>query len=748
MAGPLRTSPGPRELPEAGVGTDRLARTLVIAGAAAALAGTGYLLWRWGTPSECAWVGPDHNDWIAGGIRPSTTDSCALRPGATVTGALLGERTVQLSRAGTDPVTVPLTNSGPLVLQRLWAAAATVAFCGGFFVLALYAALRRPADRDAATTVVMSGALLGSTLATMIGLPAHSAFDGPPRWAFMLLTAPIFLLVWGAGLAWLLRFPIPLSLSRRGDGLWWAALLAPVGLWALAAVPLWLAADGFIGWMHNSIIVQSSITLVTLVLWLVILALRFRLLAGSAPGAVPRQQFLWVAGSAGVAGLITLSLWFAPQLIGGEALLAEELIGVPGLVFVVGFGIAILRHRLFDLDPWLARTLVYAGLTLAAVLVYLVATAILAAGLGNQAPAQTAAIGAVLAALVINPLRVRLERWVNRTIYGDRDDPYAALSRVANHVSRRQVAEDRSADDLRRALRAPYVGIVRFDGRTVASGDSTALANGSVDLPLRHADAAVGALHVALRGAGEKYAAGERRLLEQISQQIAFGLREEQLAEELQRSRERLVTAREEERRALRRALHDETGPTMASVSLRAEMVRRMLQRDPGDTATAEPVLAAISADAAAAAESLRDLAYGLRPPALDEHGLAAALSRYAAAVPQPMVTVDDARGAGTDAPPLSAAVEAALYRIAVAAVDNAVKHAHASTCAITLTGKADQVELAVRDDGIGLPPGATRGVGISAMMERAAELGGKCTVTGSQDGTLVRATIPVGGSQ
>ena len=726
-------------------GTDALARVLVAIGVTAALAGVAFLMWRWSTPSECAWMSPSTGDWLVAGVRPAVTAECGLPSGATVTGAEVLATTVELERGASDPVVLALQRSGPLVLDRLIAAASSLVFCAGLFALSLYGSLRRRTDRTAATTVVLSGALLGSTIATMVGLPPHNAFAGPPRWAFMTLTAPVFLLAWGASLAWLLEFPSPLFVTRRPGVVRAAALLGPVALWAAIVAPLWVVSEGFTGWMRASIVVQSSLTVTAVAASLAALVVHLRRVLGANPGSVPRQQLLWVAGSAAVSALLALSLWLLPQLLTGEALLPDEAIGAPGLIFVLGFGVALTRYRMFDLDPWLARTLVYAGLTLAAVLVYLITTAVLAAGIGNLAPGQSAAVGAVVAALAVNPLRVRLDRWVNRTIYGDRDDPYAALSRVATEVANQGVADRRTADDIRRALRAPYVRIAGSQDLTLESGDQRALAAGAVEIPLEHAGVSVGVLEVAVRGAGERYGPAERRLLADIARQIGIGLREQQLVAELQKSREGIVTAREEERRALRRALHDDAGPAMASVSLRAETVRRHLARGSGGIEQAQTSLQSISSDASATAESLRRLAYDLRPPALDEHGLAEALSRFAAGVTVLPVTVSADLGPDAESPSLSAAVEAALYRIAVAAVDNSVRHSHAQRCTVTVERSADTVELTVTDDGSGFPPGTARGVGITSMMERAAELGGRVTVANGKRGTVVRAEIPVG---
>lgn len=720
----------------------RTARVLLACGTAAALSGVAYLVWRWATPSECAWLGPDAAQWQPAGVLPAVTETCPLPSASLVTGAREAGSTVGLLLGSGEVVALPLQASGALVLERLLSAASSLLFCGGFFALAVYASLRSRADRAAGATAVTAGALLGSTIVTMVGLPAHDAFSGPARWALMALTQPLFLLAWGAGLAWLLEFPAPLVSSKRTSVVWGAAMLGPVLAWAVPMSLLALTAPSATGWMRTSILVQSGITVAVMVGMLALVGVRLVAALRAEPGSVPRQQVLWLAGSAAASSLLVLILWMLPQLLTGSAVLPDEVIGAPGLLFVAGLGIAMSRYRMFDLDPVLARTLVYLGLTLAAVVVCLATSALLAAGLGAVAPSQAAVVGAVVAAVVVSPPRVRLGRWVNQALYGDRDDPYSALSRVAATTASRG-ADSVVAEDIRRALRAPCVRIECPDGRVVLAGDSAALAAGVVEVPLGRLAEPGGELQVAVRAPGDRYSAGERRLLHDIAGQISAALYEQSLAAQLQTSRERIVTAREEERKTLRRSLHDEVGPAMASISLRAETARRLLFGGSGDRTAAEPLLADISSDAASAAESLRAMAYDLRPPALDELGLIRALEAGAPS-PELQVRVIDR---AADGPALSAAVEAALYRIAVAALDNAARHGRAQYCTIVLTRSDRSVEMTVSDDGAGLPPGAVPGIGISAMRERAAELGGTCTVTRGSPGTVVHARLPMGDS-
>lgn len=719
-------------------------RALRAAGILPVLVGAGYLVWRLVTPSECTWLTPSPQDWSEAGVRPLTEAACGLQSGTTVIGARVVGDAALLTTGSGQVVSLPLDPSGPFIAQRVGDSAWTLAFVIGFFALALYASWRRPTERAAATAVVMSGALLGSTVITVVGLPAHDGFAGPSRWVFASGTMPMYLLAWGAGLAWAAIFPTPL-LHGRARTVVIAACLAPVLVWALVALVLAPTSTTFAGWMHSVIVVQMSLTVAALAVSMVALGVRLNGSSRVAPGSVPRQQLLWVAGSFLVAAILTLALWMVPQLIAGESLLPPELIGAPGLFFVAGFGIAMARYRLFDLDVVLARTLVYSGLTLAAIVLYLSTSAILAAGFTALAPGQVAVIGALLVAIVVNPVRIRLERSVNRFFYGDRDEPYAALSRVAEGITDRGAPDGRVADDIRRALRAPYVVITDRQGDRVASGDPAAVANGCVEFAAHHAGEDEGTLLVAARGSGERFSHTERRLLTDIARQIGAGLHEQSLVLQLRQSRERIVVAREEERRALRRTLHDEVGPTMAALSLRAETVRRNIARSGGVSSDIDPVLSSMSTDASQAAEVLRRLAYNLRPPALDEYGLEGALRRYTASVSNPPVSFVADHPPATVA--LSAAVEAALYRIAVAAVSNVTRHAQATTCTVRLSAGTDCVQLSVTDDGRGLPTGVVKGVGILSMQERAAELGGSCTLSDASPGTRVCAQIPLGGA-
>jgi len=379
--------------------------------------------------------------------------------------------------------------------------------------------------------------------------------------------------------------------------------------------------------------------------------------------------------------------------------------------------------------------------------------------------------GAVVVAIVVNPLRVGLQRLVNRLLYGDRDDPYAALSRVAEQLTAtaaRRATLAAVAADVGRALRVPYV-IIKWQtedrwelaefGREPSGG--TAL----YEVPLTFRNEQVGRLGVSNRGPGERFSPAERRLLADLSRQVGAAAHELALSTALQRSRERLVLAREEERRVIRRTLHDDIGPTIAGIALRAETVRQLADR-PTERDGMTTALAGIGRDATAAASALRELSYELRPPALDDRGLLLALRDRALQLApldveitalgmdadgRDPVGTGDAVGMDLDGRrgDLPAAVEVAAYRIAVAAMTNVGRHASASRCWVTLTLADHQLTVLVEDDGRGLPADFRPGVGVLSMRERAGELGGECIhEQRSGGGTRVRATLPVTGAR
>jgi two-component system, NarL family, sensor kinase len=256
-------------------------------------------------------------------------------------------------------------------------------------------------------------------------------------------------------------------------------------------------------------------------------------------------------------------------------------------------------------------------------------------------------------------------------------------------------------------------------------------------LALIYGGRAVGELALGPRTPNDPFTVAERRLFADIARQVAVAAHAVSLTEDLQRSREALVATREEERRRIRRDLHDGLGPTLAGVTLQLGSARLLLRRDPD---AADALLTQLAVETQAAIADVRRLVYDLRPPALDELGLVPALRQQAQRFPGLAVEVR----APEPLERLPAAVEVAAYRIATEALTNVSRHACARSCTIVI-GLNGSLELEVRDDGTGVPDGWRPGVGLASIHERAAELGGTCTIERvAEGGTRVLARLPL----
>jgi signal transduction histidine kinase len=410
--------------------------------------------------------------------------------------------------------------------------------------------------------------------------------------------------------------------------------------------------------------------------------------------------------------------------------LALEALGM--VAVAVTAWIAMRRYGLFDARQVLNRALVYAGLSVCVIGIYLAVAAVVGSLASTALRGQVALLAAVLVAL---PLRDVLQRGANRLMYGDRDDPYGALVRLGHRLQDAAASEDvlpGVARAVREALRVPHVGIAIGDIHTDAGRPGA----DHETLPLVFAGETVGVLIAARREAGEPFTAAERRLLAGIAQQVAAAGHAVSLTRDLRRSRERLVTATEEERRRIRRDLHDGLGPGLAGVVLGLQRARRQVT---SDAAAAVAQLDTLTVQTQDAIAEVRRLVNDLRPPALDELGLIGALRERARTLGA--ITV---HGPTKELSSLPAAVEVAAYRIVLEAMTNIARHARARDASVVISVDG-ALHLEITDDGDGMPQAFTAGVGITSMRERATELGGHCTLTpATPHGTTVRAMIPL----
>src|SRR5207253_4564767 len=282
---------------------------------------------------------------------------------------------------------------------------------------------------------------------------------------------------------------------------------------------------------------------------------------------------------------------------------------------------------------------------------------------------------------LFQPLREWLQRGVNRLLYGQRDDPYAVLSRLGQRLET-SLAPDAVlpaiVQTVRDALKLSYAAIsLQQDGASVLAAASGISQGSLLELPLVHQAEPVGHLLLGPRAPGESFSPADRRLLEDLARQAGVAVHAVRLTADLQRARERLVTTREEERRRLRRDLHDGLGPTLAALNLQAGVVRKLIPQDP---TAADEMVGEWRTTLRTAIADIRRLVYELRPPALDELGLVGAMRQQAAQYSTNHDT--NALHAVVEAPDpmasLPAAVEVAVYRITQEALANVVHHAQA----------------------------------------------------------------------
>jgi signal transduction histidine kinase len=508
--------------------------------------------------------------------------------------------------------------------------------------------------------------------------------------------------------------PVELDISRE--------LTNPLGVEALDGLKYVTMAGAFVCILGGACVGTTS------------LVLRFRVARGER-----RAQLAWLmlGGLVLAAGLLA-SVLAEPgreQWNWADGFMAIGLLGPPA-----GIAVAMARHRLFDVELVLNRTIVLVALSSLVVAVY--AGAVLA--VGSVVP-TTSWLGLLLvagAALLAASGRGVVQAGVDRLLFGLRNDPYAVVSHVGRHVAAASEPVDalqRLVDALRPALKLPYAAFESDDGEVVVvSGRAGAAGHHAV--PAHVLGRRVGELHVGRRSEGERLSEEELAAVADVAARAAALAYAAALVGDVAASRERIVLAREEERRRLRADLHDGVGPVLAGTAHQLDALARRLERS-GD------------ADSAGRARELRDrlrstvqdvraVVHGLRPPVLDQLGLRGALRELGAGYDLPAITVD----VPADPGPMAAAVEVAAYQIAAEAVTNAVRHSAAARVEIACGVSGGSLVLEVRDDGCGLPARPSAGVGLRSMAERAAEVGGRLELLGTPGGgTTVRARLPLG---
>ncbi|MFL6145211.1 MAG: histidine kinase [Labedaea sp.] len=583
----------------------------------------------------------------------------------------------------------------------------------------------------------LTGALDGpdaAGVAVLMGI--QSWLWAPPIWAISTLLPMIY--------------PDGRLASRRW---WWAVALTLVGL-ASYEVGLAFADGDFAGryTVHNPLARPQWQPFATfclaageyLLLTMTVVAAAGLVLRWRQAGGVRRRQLALV--------LIVFAFGIAQAVIRdnlpGQLPQALDR-GIEVLAFSLlplAIAVAITRDRLFDLDLAVRRWIVGVAMGATLVACYVGGFAMLAMVLpGDTVPGSVLAVA--VSAVVIFPLATFLIRWVRRVTWGRKID----IVELATGLGLR-MRNQLDATEVPAAVCEEIVGAMRLrmarlelqtaDGtRSLAQVGTASGAGVGVDVTfeLWHLGERVGRLVVGPPRGRVHLDETIAQSLASLADQIAPVVAALGLDEALLRSREQLVTAREEERLRLSRELHDNVGPTLAGIRLQLDAVRGAL---PEDFAGAELMDRAVHG-IQGALETLRRVVYDLRPPELDALGLPGALRELAVFLSGPTLRVETALP--DDVAALSKTVEVAAYRIVAEALTNVVRHAKATRAEISVEVGAGQLVVQVSDDGIGMQPGATgHGMGMRFMAQRAREIAGDFTCHTDGSGTAIRAVFPV----
>ncbi|MCP2247173.1 sensor histidine kinase [Lentzea aerocolonigenes] len=558
--------------------------------------------------------------------------------------------------------------------------------------------------RSAVGWLLLAMGVFGAVAVAVAGQPE----DHPARWVEAWVWWPTYALLPAVALV----FPNGRPLTNR----WWIAIGASLFSAVAGTIGIawasWGDPAGF--WQSRGGGLAKTITLVAVlaagiavVAAVVSLFLRWRRAEGD-----ERRLLVWAVALLGLAVVATVV-----ETTDGHV---AWIIGV--LAFPAAAVIAIVRYGLYDIGLLIHRSLLYGSLTVVLLLVYLGVMV----GAGELFTNDAEVIGVVAAGLVFAPIRSWLQRRLDLWLFGQRTDPYVALSTLSEKLERSQDVLPTVAQTVAESLKLPYVAI---RGGSVLAEHGRSRGWPQLRFPMTYRGSSVGDLVVEPRAPDERLSDRELSLLVDLARSTAPAAQSIKLTADLQLARERLVRAREEERLRLRRDLHDGVGPALVGIRLQLKALRRSLGE------VLDPVLA----DVDTTAVEVRRLVDGLRPPILDQ-GLALAVRDEAARFNGDLTVQVEAEQIDG----LSAAVEVAAYRIVAEALTNTARHSGASKCVITVRADGDLV-VEIVDDGRGVSADSKPGVGLDSMRERCAELGGSCTVGPAQPhGTRVVARIPL----
>ena len=343
-------------------------------------------------------------------------------------------------------------------------------------------------------------------------------------------------------------------------------------------------------------------------------------------------------------------------------------------------------------------------MTIGVVAGYVAVVGLVGATLSSRGDLVVSLVVTGVVAVCFQPVRERVQRFVNRLMYGERDDPYTAIAGLGRTLAsslQLDAVLPTVVETIGQTLALQYVGLAlaatTLHGKARVAAEYGTPGTDVLAFPLVHQGIAVGELRLAPRP-GERLRERDHRLIADLAPQVAAAVHAVGLSQELQLARQRIVQLREEERRRIRRDLHDGLGPALAGLTFTLEAVRNLTD---SDLQRADELLVSATEQVQTMIGDVRRLIYGLRPPTLDQLGLAASLRGLASQESSPgtSVTID----APSSLPPLPAAVEVAAYWIAQEALTNVKRHAHARTCSVRVAVEPTTLRLEIADDGAGL---------------------------------------------
>ena len=557
-----------------------------------------------------------------------------------------------------------------------------------------------------------------------------------------------------------LLFPNGQLPSRR-----WRVVLWLAGLMALMTIAAALDPSASASRLRNpfGVSVLRGISNVLTIPFLIVLPLTSALAIASLVvryrrgGDRERQQLKWLVVAV-ILVLAASTLQFStPQLQNGI------LLPLAATALPIAVGIAVLRYRLYDIDLIINKALVYGGLAGVITAVYVLLVVGIGAMIGSNQRFLLSLVATAVITLAFQPLRQSAQRLANRFVYGKRATPYEAMSQFSEHLSETHSEEDildRMARILGQGTGAERAEVwVRAGQRLVLASSSppateplspVIIQNGALPemqrdtvVPVSHGGELLGALAVDKKR-GDAMNSVEQKLVTDLAVQAGLvlknvGLNRELLArlEDLRASRQRIVTAQDEERRRIERDLHDGAQQHLVALKIKVGLAESVAEPE----SKTRPILVQLKRDADEAIDNLRELARGIYPPLLASDGLGAALQAPARRFAVPVeLEVDDVARQPRE-------VEGAIYFCCLEALQNVAKYAEASHVRVRVWAQDSTLAFAVEDDGKGFEPATVvRSSGLQNMRDRLEALGGSLEITSAPGrGTTIQGRVPVG---